>query len=119
MFGWLRTLLEPPPRWAVAVDDQWIRVTDDSGETRAVAKAALSQVALETTNRGIEGMDHWWLLFADGERTACVYPLGAIGEAAVAEYLKALPGFDHGEMMKAMASMSSVLVTVWRRDPDS
>jgi hypothetical protein len=117
MFDWLRKMLEPPPRWAVALDGESIRVTDDAGETRTVAKAALSRVAIETTDRGLEGMDHWWLLFGEGDRTACVYPLGAIGEAAVAEYLKALPGFDHGEMMKAMTSMSSALVTVWRRGP--
>lgn len=117
MFGWLRKLLEPPPRWAVGVDGESIRVTNPDGETRVVAKAALLRVAIETTNRGLEGMDHWWLLFAEGERTGCVYPLGAIGEAAVAEYLKALPGFDHGEMTKAMTGMTDALVTVWRREP--
>ncbi|HEX8380571.1 MAG TPA: hypothetical protein VF619_08495 [Allosphingosinicella sp.] len=114
MFGWLGELLKPP-RWAVAVDEEWIRVADDAGETRAIAKAALVRVALETTDRGIEGMDHWWLLFGDDGRTACVYPLGAEGEAAVADYLKALPGFDHGEMMKVMTSMSSAAATVWSR----
>lgn len=115
MFDWLRDMMEAPPRWSVAVDDEWIRVTDDEGETRAVAKTALSEVAIETTNRGMEGIHHWWLLYADGERTACVYPLGADGEAAVAAWLKALPGFEHGEMVKALTSMTSDLVTVWRR----
>ena len=117
MFDWLRKWLEPAPQWAVTVDGEWIRVTDDAGETRSIAKSALSQVELETTDRGLEGMDHWWLLFADGEKTACVYPLGAIGEAAAADYLKALPGFDLGEMMTTMTSLTSVRATVWRRGP--
>ncbi|HEX8225308.1 MAG TPA: hypothetical protein VF605_15955 [Allosphingosinicella sp.] len=115
MFDWLGELLEPQPRWVVAVDGEWIRVTDDAGETRSVAKAELSRVAIETTNRGIEGMHHWWRLFGEDERTDCVYPLGADGEAAVAEYLTALPGFDHGEMMKAMTSRTDASATVWRR----
>lgn len=117
MFDWLGELLEPAPRWVVAVEEEEIRVTDDSGETRSVAKAALSRVDLETTDRGIEGLDHWWLLYGDGEQVACVYPLGAVGEEAVAGYLKALPGFDHGEMMKAMGPLGEGLVTVWRRGP--
>ena len=117
MFDWLRERLEPPPRWAVGVDGELIWMTDDCGETRSIAKAALVRVAIETRERGLEGMDHWWLLFGEGDLTGCVYPLGAVGEAAVADYFKTLPGFDHGEMVKALTSTTSVLVTLWRREP--
>ena len=115
MLDWLRDMMAPPPRWSVAVDGEWIRIADDDGGTRAVAKAAVSEVAIETTDRGIEGIHHWWLLHADGERTACVYPLGADGEPVMAAWLRSLPGFDHGGMVKALTSTTSGLVTLWRR----
>jgi hypothetical protein len=110
---------DPPPReakWIVAVDDEAIRVTDDAGETRAVAKAELSAVAIETNDSGPCGADYWWLLFGEGERLACAFPLGATGEDSALDYLTGLPGFDHGESGKATTSTENAYFPVWRRE---
>lgn len=119
MFGWLRKLrYDPPPpeaRWVVVVDEEAIRVTDEAGETRAVAKAELSAVTIETNDTGPWGADVWWLLFGAGDALACAFPLGATGEKAALDYLAALPDFDHAEMTNAMRSTDNRLFPVWRR----
>lgn len=119
MFGWLRKLRHDPPppeaRWVVAVDAEGIRVTDEAGEVRAVARSELTGVAIETNETGPWGADVWWLLFGDGDRLACVFPMGATGQEAAVHYLAALPGFDHAEMIDAMRSTDNRLFPVWRR----
>ena len=120
MFGWLKRLrtVPPPPeaRVVVAVDEDFIRVTDEKGDTRAVAKAELTGVAIETNDSGPWGADVWWLLFGAGDRVDGVFPLGATGEKAAVDYLIALPGFDHGAMVAAMASTDNAFFPLWRRD---
>lgn len=121
MFGWLRKLrYDPPPpeaRWVVAVDGEAIQVTDETGGTRAVAKAELSGVAIETNDSGPWGADVWWLLFGADDEPACAFPMGATGEQAAVDYLSGLRGFDHGEMIEAMRSTDNALFPVWRRCP--
>jgi hypothetical protein len=46
---------------------------------------------------------------------ACAYPQGATGEQATLDYLMALPGFDHAEMIKAMSSVGNAVFPVWRK----
>lgn len=121
MFGWLRKLrYDPPPRearWVVAVDGEAIRVTDEEGEVRAVAKSELAGVAIETNDTGPWGADVWWLLFGGDDRLACAFPMGATGEREAMDYLAALPEFDHGEMIEAMRSTGNALFPVWRKCP--
>lgn len=121
MFGWLgklRRVPPPPPeaRWVVTVDGDSIRVTDSAGEARAVPKAELSGVAIETNDSGPWGADVWWLLFGTGDLMACAFPMGATGETAAVDYLAGLPGFDHGEMIEAMRSTDNRVFPVWRRE---
>ena len=121
MFGWLRKLRQPPPppeaSWVVAVDVESIRVTDEAGETRAVAKSELSGVAIETNDSGPWGADVWWLLFGAGDGPACAFPLGATGEKAAVDYLMGLAGFDLAQMTEAMRSTRNMTFPVWRRLP--
>jgi len=119
MFGWLRKLQRewPPPeaRWVVVMEDGSIRVTDPAGDSRAVGKSELSRVAIETNDSGPWGADVWWLLFGAGRVLACAFPLGAAGETAAVDYLTALAGFDHEEMVKAMSSTDNRLFLLWSR----
>lgn len=121
VLGWLRRLrpARPPPeaRWTVAVDDESIRVTDEAGATRTVAKSALERVAVETNGSGPWGADFWWLLFAAGEEAACFFPLGATGEAEAVAYLKTLPGFDRDQLAEAVRSTRNSLFPLWSRGP--
>src|SRR5262245_22234189 len=120
MFGWFRrkqapAALLPEGRWTVALDDDTIRVTTDSGETKSLGKNELSGVIIEANDSGPWGADLWWLLFGSDDRVACEIPQGATGEDAFVDYLTALPGFNHEEMIKAMASVDNAAFPVWRR----
>jgi hypothetical protein len=124
MLRWLRKLRRAPPpppeaRWLVAVDGESIRITDESGESRAVAKAELAGVAIETNDSGPWAADVWWLLFGAGDALACAFPMGATGEREAMDYLAGLQGFDHGRMIEAMKSTDNMIFPVWRRAPDA
>lgn len=118
MFGWFKkrsTKLEPEARWNVVLDADSIRVVDIDGSERSVRKADLAGVAIETNDSGPWGTDVWWLMFGSDGELACAYPQGATGEQAALEYLIALAGFDHSEMMKAMSSVENSMFPVWRK----
>lgn len=107
----------PPPEadWIVAMECGSIRVVDPDGGSLAVGKSELSRVAIETNDGGPWGADVWWLMFGAGGVPACAFPLGATGETEAVDYLTALPGFDHEEMVKAMSSTGNRLFAVWSR----
>jgi hypothetical protein len=71
--------MPPEARWVVALDESGILVRDEAGEVRAVEKAELSAVAIETNDSGPWDADVWWLLFGAGDELACAFPLGATG----------------------------------------
>ncbi len=119
MFGWFRKGVarpQPEARWIVELDRDHPRVTDDRSGVRSMAKDDLRGVAVETNDSGPWGTDVWWLLFGADDRMACLYPLGATGEAALLDYLCALPGFDFAEMAKAMRSTDNAVFPVWRKE---
>ena len=118
MFGWFRkksARIEPEARWTVTVDDHSIRVTDEAGMTRELVKSELSGILITTNDTGPWGSDVWWQLFGAEGQLACAFPVGATGDVVVVDYLTALPGFDHREMIKAMRSTENAFFPVWRR----
>jgi hypothetical protein len=117
MFGWSRkepSRVEPEARWSVALNDSYIRVTDQAGETLSLAKSDLFAVAIETHDTGPWDADVWWLLFGADERLQCSFPQGASGDEAAVDYLVALPEFDHRAMVRAMATTDNAIFPVWR-----
>lgn len=118
MFGWLKKRplkLEPEARWNVVIDANNLSVIDAEGNERAISKADVSGVAIETNDSGPWGADVWWLIFGSDDGVSCAYPQGATGEQAAMDYLMALPGFDHAEMIKAMSSVENAVFPVWRK----
>ncbi len=116
MFGWLRRRakgLQPEGQWVVDVGPERIRVTDAAGGTTALAKADLAAVVIETNDSGPWGADLWWLLFGLGGKLAVTWPQGATGEAAVIDRLMAMRGFDHQQMIAAMASTENATFILW------
>ncbi len=118
MFGWLRKRRErphPEARWAVECAGAAIHVVDDRGESRSVAKDALTAVVIETNDSGPWGTDFWWLLYGSEDHVACVFPQGATGESAALDYLMALPDFDVAQMALAAGSTDNATFAVWRK----
>ena len=108
--------LEPEARWVVETDDHRIAVTDTTGERREVRFDHLRGVAIETNDSGPWGADVWWLLFDSDGKLACAYPQGATGERTALDRLLQLPGFDHEELLAAMASTGNATFIVWRAE---
>jgi hypothetical protein len=118
MFGWMKkrsARLNPESKWTIAVTDGVIAISDEAGATKSVPLSELTGDANETNDTGPWGADVWWLLFGPEDRLACAFPQGATGDAAAIDILSALPGFDHGEMIKAMGSTVNAVFPVWRR----
>ncbi len=119
MFGWFRKKdpprLLPESKWVVAIDADTIRLTDDAGAVKELLKRDLSGVIIETNDSGPWGADVWWLLFGAEDRVVLAVPQGATGEDAMLDHLFGLPGFNHGDMIKAMACGDNAVFPVWRR----
>lgn len=121
MFGWLKRkprTLAPESKWVISMDNGRISVRDDAGAVRSILKDHLSGIAIETNDSGPWGADVWWLLFGKDDQLACASPQGATGEDTMIDYFTALPSFDHGEMIKAMASTDNAVFAVWRRSTE-
>ena len=101
--------------WLVNVTDDEIAVTDAKGEVRGIAKAELAGVVIETNDSGPWGSDFWWILLRADRSMACAFPQGATGEKAAMDWLLGLPGFDHGELIRASGSTGNAFFTLWER----
>ena len=101
--------------WLVNVTDDEIAVTDAKGEVREIAKADLAGVVIETNDSGPWGSDFWWILLRADRSMACAFPQGATGEKAAMDWLLELPGFDHGELIRASGSTGNAFFTLWER----
>ncbi|SOB81188.1 hypothetical protein SAMN06297144_1444 [Sphingomonas guangdongensis] len=86
MFGWIRKWTQrpqPEALWTVSIEPDHVRVTDDAGQTKTLAKSDMAGVAIETNDTGPWRADVWWLLFGSDGQLACVYPQGATGESVM------------------------------------
>ncbi len=117
MFSWFKRRserLQPEAQWHVAIDDEKILVSDQNGKTKSLTTMDLKGVIIETNDTGPWGVDVWWFLFGADDQLACAFPQGATGEQAMLDYLMALGGFDHAQMVAAMASTQNAVFPVWR-----
>lgn len=119
MLGWLRKIrnkpLQPESQWTVVIGEDIIGITDNQGATRELAKNDLKGVAVETNDSGPWGADLWWLLFDLDGKLGGALPGGAAGESALVDYVATLPGFNHSELARAMASTDNALFKLWER----
>ncbi|MDB5675621.1 MAG: hypothetical protein JWM65_2603 [Sphingomonas bacterium] len=107
--------LNPESCWSVAAADDVLTVTDAGGQERRLAFADLIGVAIETNDSGPWGADLWWLLFGQDGKLAVTWPQGATGGTSVIDRLTAIPGFDHQQMIAAMASTKNATFILWSR----
>ena len=113
-----KRLVRPTPesKWSIAVTEGLIVGSDEVGGSKSLALEELSGAAIATNDSGPWGTDVRWLLYGQGDRLACSFPQDATGEEeAVIDILMAMPGFDHGEKIKAMASTTNAAFPERRR----
>ena len=103
-------------QWRLSVQDDYVELIDDKGQKSGVHRKELAAVAIKTYDSGPATDDIWWVLISKDLQVACTYPQGADGEKAVLDWLLALPGFRHEEMVKAMGSTQNETFIVWSWD---
>jgi hypothetical protein len=104
---------QPEASYVVSVSGDDVRCLGPDGGSQAVSLKRLRDVYVETNESGLWGVDVWFVLRDDlGQQ--CSYPLGATGEAAVLDRLRALPGFR----LDGMNSTANARFLCWRRDDD-
>jgi hypothetical protein len=102
-------------RWSVSLAPGLITVTEPDGTRVEADIEDLVLIRIRTNDSGPMGADVWWVFEDTGEIILCAYPQGAAGEDAALDWMMALPGFDHEQMIAAMASTGNADFTVWRR----
>lgn len=107
MLGWLRKKLvntSQLTRWNVSFSDGDIVTSDGQGAERKLPLRDLRRVVVATDDSGPWGADVVFLLFANAQDPAAVFPLEATGREGFVEWLSAQPGFQDRELAKAMGS---------------
>jgi hypothetical protein len=106
---------QPVSAWRLDCAGEVLQATTPDHQVLQVAKSELSGVIIDTNDSGPVGDDVWWVLLGADGGAAVVYPQGAPGEEAMLDYLLALPGFDHEEMIRAMGCTDNTAFKVWRK----
>lgn len=93
--GQLARMRHPEEKFVVEVTQADEIVCRAPGQAdQRISIADLGAVYLETNDSGPQGADVWWLLNEKSGQTRVAFPQLAIGEDAVLERLRLLPGFE-------------------------
>ena len=110
-----RGRLSPECQVRVGFDDREIVCSYPEGTFRRVGWSGLTEIRIRTTSEGPFLPDVFWGLHAGEGEPRVVYPQGAVGEEGLLEAMQRLPGFDDGEVIRAMGCTDDALFIVWRR----
>ena len=102
----------------VEFDDTAIRRLLPNGTVESITWDELAAIDIMTTDGGPYAEDVFWLLMSRDQSRGCAVAGGAGGFTDLLPRLQALPGFDNGEVIKAMGSAVNARFVVWRR-PDA
>jgi hypothetical protein len=98
----------------ITVNRRSVRLIGPPGAARALRRADLSAVLVETHMTGERVTDVWWLLYGRSGEPALRAPQGASGEKELVDWLLSLPGFDIDEMVRAMQFRGNATFELWK-----
>ena len=98
----------------ITVNHRSVRLIGPPGVARAMRRAALSAVLVETHMTGERVTDVWWLLYGRSGEPALRAPQGSSGEKELVDWLMSLPGFDIDELARAMRFRGNATFELWR-----
>jgi hypothetical protein len=98
----------------ITVNRRSVRLIGPPGVARALRRADLSAVLVETHMTGERVTDVWWLLYGRSGEPALRAPQGASGEKELVDWLLSLPGFDIDEMVRAMQFRGNATFELWK-----
>lgn len=121
LWSWLRMKfedarkvgLDPESEWVVTVSETRVSCQRPNGLVESVEWDDLKVVLIETTDEGPFAIDVFWMLA--GEKSGCVVPLGATGEAEMVARLQTLPNFNNEAFLEAMSSTENRRFICWQR----
>jgi hypothetical protein len=115
MFAWLKALFRVVPVLPerVTFDDERVVRTMRDGRTEQVRWSDLREVGIVTTDAGPLVDDVFWVLI--GDEGGCIVPSEAEGAIALLTRLQQLPGFDDGEVIRAMGCTDNERFVAWQR----
>src|SRR5687768_8226449 len=99
---------------AVTVDDRGVRRVLGKGKVEAVEWKDLVEVEIVTTDEG-PWVDDVFFLLVGGDGTGCCVPQGAPGSETLLDRLQALPEFDNGKVIEAMACSENARFVCWKK----
>lgn len=105
--------LEPESRFIVRLSDSEVVCDRPDGKVERVAWNDLQKVEVVTTDEGPFVADVFWVLH--GSDGGCAIPSSATGEKEFLERLQALPGFNNGAVIEAMACCDNRRFLCWQR----
>jgi hypothetical protein len=91
-----------------------VRLVGPPTVARAIRRADLSAVIVETHGAGERVTDVWWLLYGRRGEPALRAPQGASGEKELVDWLMSLPGFDIDAMTRAMRFHGNATFELWK-----
>lgn len=100
----------------VEFDDERVVHHRRDGKLEAIEWAELDEVGILTTDEGPFADDVIWMLLAPGGRSGCAIPSDADGMDLLLPRLQQLPGFDNGQVIRAMATAVDARFVCWRRN---
>jgi hypothetical protein len=106
-------------RFVVTLTDGAIISRRPDGITERVDLADLHAIILVTTSNGPFSPDVWWFLVGQRAQSSCVFPAGAMGEAAILAFAQELPGFNNDAFIRAMSSTSNQRFLCWKKPAPS
>lgn len=115
MFQWLKRILfhrHTGSPWSVAVLDGTIVTSDGQGTERRLPVEELQRVVVATDNSGPWGDDVVFLIYAEDDVLAGLFPLEATGCQDFIAWLSNQPGYRDMELAKAMSSVDVARFTV-------
>jgi hypothetical protein len=97
----------------IIVNRRSVRLVGPPDGARAMRRADLSAVLVETHMTGDRVTDVWWLLYGRPGEPALRAPQGASGEKELVDWLMALPGFDVDALIRAMGFRGNATFELW------
>ena len=98
----------------IILNSRSVRLVGPPAVARAIRRADLSAVIVETHTTGERVTDVWWLLYGRPGEPALRIPQGSAGEEALVEWLMALPGFHVEALARAMHFRGNATFELWR-----
>lgn len=111
-----RVDLEPAVRAVckITLNRRSVRLVGPPTLSRAIRRADLSAVMVETHTTGDRVTNVWWLLYGRRGEPALRAPQGAAGEKELVDWLMLLPGFDIDVLTRAMRFRGNATFELWK-----